>query len=344
MDTMKLYLAIILIRFIYAGMFILNKAAMNSGMNNLVFIFYRQAAATLSLLPFAIIFERKEAPHLSFVVFMKMFMLALCGITGALNLFGVGLRYTSSTLGAASFNTLPATTFLLAVLLRMEVVKLRSVSGTTKVVGIVVCLGGAMNYAFYKGPRLLSWSHHNSVAHKGSQHSNKTWITGSFIFLAANILWSLWTVLQGRVLKEYPSKLLFTAMQCFLSTIQSFFVAIAFEHNFSRWKLGFDVGLLAVAYCGIVVTSITFYLQAWIIEKKGPVFLAMFTPLSLVINIILSMFLLGEVITLGSVCGAVLLVCGLYIVLWGKNKEEGRSEIHQERQMTVLESTASEVV
>ncbi|XP_077241371.1 WAT1-related protein At5g64700-like [Tasmannia lanceolata] len=344
MEGMQPYLIVILVQAIYGVMYLLTKVALNHGMNSFVFVFYRQVIATVVLVPIAIIFKGKDALKVSPAVFLKMFMLSLFGITGALNLYGVGLRYTSSTLGAASFNTLPAMTFLLGVLLRMEVVKLKSLSGTAKIVGIVVCLGGAMTYAFYKGPRLLSWSHHDSVARKDSQHSNNTWITGTFILLCGNILWSLWTVLQGRVLKEYPSKLLFTAMQCFLSAIQSFFVAIAFEHDFSPWKLGFDVGLLAVAYCGIVVTSITFYLQAWVIEEKGPVFLAMFTPLSLVINVILSMFLLGEAITLGSVCGAVLLVCGLYIVLWGKNKEAGRSEIHQERQMTVLESTASEVV
>ncbi|XP_077241373.1 WAT1-related protein At5g64700-like [Tasmannia lanceolata] len=339
------YLVVILVQAIYGGMFLLTKVAMNHGLSSFVFVFYRQVVATIVLVSVAIVFKGKEAFKVSPSVFVKIFMLSLFGITGTLNLYGVGIRYTTSTLGAATFNTLPAMTFLLAVLLRMEVVKVKSLNGIAKVVGIVVCLGGAMTYAFYKGPRLLSLGQHNS---KGSHHSSETWITGSFLLLVGNIFWSLWTVLQGRVLKEYPSKLLFTAMQCFLSTIQSFFVAIAFEHNSARWKLGLDVGLLSIAYCGIVVTSITFYLQAWVIEKKGPVFLAMFTPLSLVTNIILSMFLLGEVITVGSVCGVVLLVGGLYIVLWCKNKEEGSSETHQQRhdskeEMIVLESIATEV-
>ncbi|CAN1169450.1 hypothetical protein LINPERPRIM_LOCUS19815 [Linum perenne] len=48
---------------------------------------------------------------------------------------------------------------------------------------------------------------------------------------------------------SYPSKLLFTVLQCFLSAIQSFVVAIAVEQNFAKWKLGWDMGLLAVVYC-----------------------------------------------------------------------------------------------
>jgi hypothetical protein len=39
-------------------MFIVSKAAFNQGMNTYVFIFYRQAAASLLLLPLAILLER----------------------------------------------------------------------------------------------------------------------------------------------------------------------------------------------------------------------------------------------------------------------------------------------
>jgi len=44
-----------------------------------------------------------------------------------------------------------------------------------------------------------------------------------------------------------------------------------------------------------MVTGVTYYLQAWVIEKKGPVFLAMATPLSLIMTIFSSTFILGEI-------------------------------------------------
>jgi drug/metabolite transporter (DMT)-like permease len=52
------YLAVILIQAIYAGMFLLSKAALDGGMNNFVFVFYRQATATIFLIPLAVFFER----------------------------------------------------------------------------------------------------------------------------------------------------------------------------------------------------------------------------------------------------------------------------------------------
>ncbi|KAH7663596.1 WAT1-related protein [Dioscorea alata] len=73
---------------------------------------------------------------------------------------------------------------------------------------------------------------------------------------------------------------------------------------------------------GIFVGAIGFYLQTWSIDKKGPVFAAIFTPLSLVITTALSAFLLNEITYFGSVLGAVLMVIGLYCVLWGKIKEK----------------------
>ncbi|KAJ6858094.1 WAT1-related protein [Populus alba x Populus x berolinensis] len=328
MGEKKPYLAVLLVQSIYGGMFMLSKAAFNGGMNNYVFVFYRQAAATLFLAPFAFYFEWKNRPTLSFVTFCKIFFLSLFGISLCLDIFGIGIVYASATLAAAISNCLPVVTFFLALLLRMEVLKLRSVSGIAKIVGIIACIAGAITLALYKGPHfnLLCPHHlfesHNSHGIVSHAPSSQTRIKGCFLLFVSNILWGLWLVLQGRVLKDYPSKLLLITLQCFLSTIQLFAIAIGFERDPREWELGWNVRLLAVAYCGIVVTGVTFYLQAWIIEKKGPVFLAMSTPVNLVFTMFFSAILLCEIITLGSVLGGLMLVAGLYSVLWGKSKEE----------------------
>ncbi|XVF61826.1 hypothetical protein PTKIN_Ptkin08bG0162000 [Pterospermum kingtungense] len=328
MVTKNPYLAVVLIQSIYTGMFLLSKAAFDGGMNNFIFVFYRQAAATIFLIPFALFFEWKTAPPLSFRTFCKIFLLSLFGITLTLDLYGVGLVYTSATLAAATTNCLPVITFFLAVLLRMEVLRLKTRAGIAKIVGVFVCLAGALTLAFYKGPHFKLFCLHHLVKHHHSQtvhsptSSGQTWIKGCFLMLMSNTCWGLWLVIQGRVLKSYPSKLLFTTMQCFLSTIQSFAVAIALERDPNEWRLDWNVRLLAVAYCGIAVTGLTFYLQAWVIEKKGPVFLAMSTPLNLIFTIFCSAVLLCEIISLGSLFGGLLLICGLYSVLWAKSREQ----------------------
>ncbi|KAF7134894.1 hypothetical protein RHSIM_Rhsim08G0004000 [Rhododendron simsii] len=272
MEAKRAYLAVILIQSIYAGMFLLSKAAFDLGMNTFVFVFYRQAAAAVFLIPLAAAFEW------------------------------------------------------------MEMVRLRTSGGIAKVAGLAICLVGVATIAFYRGPTLkllvhhhLLGSYHNTTiqqhGHEVASNSHTTWIKGCFLMLMANIFWGLWLVLQVPVIKSYPSKLVLTALQCLFSAIQSFLIAVALERDPNQWRLEWNVRLLAVVYCGVVVTGVTFYLQAWVIEKKGPVFLAMSQPLAFAFTIFSSAFLLGETISLGSVLGAMVLVGGLYSVLWGKNRE-----------------------
>ncbi|CAK9316341.1 unnamed protein product [Citrullus colocynthis] len=102
-----------------------------------------------------------------------------------------------------------------------------------------------------------------------------------------------------------------------------------------------------------MMTAVTFCLQAWVIEKKGAVYVAMSTPLALIITIFFSAIFLGESITLGSSLGGMLLVGGLYFVLWGKSKEqkvsqeillkEGSKECNMQRKEITNENAISSV-
>jgi hypothetical protein len=58
MGAKKPYVIAVVIQLIYAGMFVVSKAAFDMGMNTFVFIFYRMVAASLLLLPIAIVLER----------------------------------------------------------------------------------------------------------------------------------------------------------------------------------------------------------------------------------------------------------------------------------------------
>jgi drug/metabolite transporter (DMT)-like permease len=47
MEAKKPYLIALITQLIYTGMFVVTKAAFNHGINTFVFIFYRQAAASI---------------------------------------------------------------------------------------------------------------------------------------------------------------------------------------------------------------------------------------------------------------------------------------------------------
>ncbi|CAL4934833.1 unnamed protein product [Urochloa decumbens] len=327
---MKPYCAAIAIQLIYTGMFVISKAAFNQGMNTYVFIFYRQAAGSLLLLPIALL-QRKNARAMTCRVLLKLFFCALIGITLGVNLYHVSLRFTSATVASAADSSMPAVTFFLAVLLRMEDVKLRSWSGIAKLTGVVLCLAGVFTIAFFSGPSISPLNHHRVFA--SHPHDSKAavpkgiWIKWTFLMVVANMCWSLWIVFQAAVLKEYPDKMVVTVVQCLFSTAQSFVVAVVAERDFSKWKLRFDISLLAVLYSGFMVTGVSYYLQTWCLQMRGPMFFAAWTPLCFVFTIFCSSFFLGEIVHLGSIVGGILLVGSLYTMLWGKSKESKGDDV-----------------
>ncbi|KAJ4797108.1 WAT1-related protein [Rhynchospora pubera] len=79
-------------------------------------------------------------------------------------------------------------------------------------------------------------------------------------------------------------------------------------------------------------------MQVWCVEKKGPVFFAIWQPLCLLVTLACSSFFLGEIVKLGSVLGGLLMVGGLYSVLWGKQRD-----IIEEKQSTEKEIKCQEL-
>ncbi|KAB2030746.1 hypothetical protein ERO13_D05G244800v2 [Gossypium hirsutum] len=348
MENHKPYIAMLFVQFIYAGMALFSKAAISKGMNPYVFVVYRQAFATITLAPFAFFLESKQT-SLSYNLIIKIFLISLCGLTLSLNLYSVAIKYTTATFAAATTNTIPVLTLIIAVCLRMESISVRKFPGLAKVLGSVISLSGALVFAFVKGPtiKFMNWypeTQNQTADSIAKDHPVGVWIKGCLIMLSANTAWSMWLVLQGRIVKQYPAKLRLTALQCFFSCIQSAIWAIAAERNPSAWKLGWDVHLLAVIYCGVIVAGITYWLQVWTIEKKGPVFTAIFTPLALVITAIFSAFLWKETLHWGSVAGVVLLVGGLYSVLWGKKKEDEKMVRNEQNPGTNKEEIVLECI
>ncbi|KAK2979596.1 hypothetical protein RJ640_020088 [Escallonia rubra] len=323
MEMNKPSLVMLFVQLVYAGMALLSKSAIAHGMNSYVFVVYRQAIATLFLAPFAFFLDSNKTAQLSYNLLWKIFLVSLFGHTMKKGIF-----------------FLPAP---LSFGLQVESIQIKQCHGLAKVLGAIVGVSGAFVFAFVKGPPLkfMSFSYPANSTEVSIWFSSKgEWLRGSLMMLSANTAWSFWLIMQACLMKQYPAKLRLVTLQSFFSCIQSAIWAIAMERNMSSWKLGWDANLFSVVYCGIVVVGITYWLQLWTIEKKGPVFTAMFTPLALILTAIFSAILWKEILHLGSVFGAILLVGGLYGVLWGKNKEvktEANEEQAEMKEETTLE-------
>lgn len=159
----------------------------------------------------------------------------------------LGLDNTSPTFASAIQNSVPAITFLMAAILRIEKVRLDRKDGIGKVVGTVLCVAGASVITLYKGPTIYSPipplnnnNNSNSTAvvelfESLGDAKGKNWTLGCLYLIGHCLSWSGWLVLQAPVLKKYPARLSVTSYTCFFGLIQFLIIALICERDAQAW-------------------------------------------------------------------------------------------------------------
>ncbi|KAM3244112.1 hypothetical protein ACQJBY_055807 [Aegilops geniculata] len=243
----KPYLAMVLLQVGFAGMYIIAVASLKRGMSHFVLVVYRNLVATAVMAPFALYFERGVRPKMTITIFIKIMGLALLEPVLDQNLYYMGANLTSAGFATALVNILPAVTFVLALILRME---------------------------------------------------------------------------KSSTLRDYPAELSLTVLICGVGSVMSTGVAVVAERaNTHAWVIGFDTRLFTVVYGGIVCSGVAYYVQGIVSRQRGPVFVTAFNPLCMIVTAVMGSIILKEEITVGSVIGAVIIVVGLYFLIWGKSKD-----------------------
>lgn len=330
-ERVKLHVAMLALQFGYAGFHIVSRAALNMGISKIVFPIYRNIIALLLLGPAAYFLEKKERPPLTLSFLVQFFLLALCGITANQGFYLLGLYYTTPTFASAIQNSVPAITFIMAAILGLEEVHIRRLDGLAKIVGTVACVGGATIITLYKGPPItklwlgsLNSGSLNPELYDVEPLEVKTenWTLGCIYLLGNCLAWSGWIVIQAPVLKKYPARLSVTSFTCLFGIIQFLAIAAFFERDPSHWKMHSGGELFTVLYAGIVASGIAFSVQIWCIDRGGPVFVAVYQPVQTIAVAVMASIILGEQFYLGGIIGAILIIAGLYFVLWGKSEEK----------------------
>ncbi|KAG5525116.1 hypothetical protein RHGRI_031707 [Rhododendron griersonianum] len=202
----KPYIGVLFIQFVYAIKALFAKAAIAKGMNPYVFVFYRQAFASLALAPFAFFLESNKTATLSLNLLCKIFFVSLCGITLSVNLDSLSLNYVSATFSVAICTTVPAITFIMAIFLRIESISIKQWHGLAKVVGSIVSLSGALVYILVQGPPVYQADPKASSVSSTECYSKGDWMKGTLASISSNISWSLWIIMQ--VVKSTPISLI----------------------------------------------------------------------------------------------------------------------------------------
>uniref|UniRef100_A0A5B6YH78 WAT1-related protein n=1 Tax=Davidia involucrata TaxID=16924 RepID=A0A5B6YH78_DAVIN len=326
---LKPAMLMVVVQTILAGVNVFYKLAANDGMSLRVLVAYRFLFAAAFIVPLALFVERKSRPKLTWIVVCQAFLCGLFGGSMPQNLYIESLVLTSATFASAMTNLIPAITFIMAVSFGLERLGLATAAGKAKVVGTLMGIGGAMLLTFYKGVDINIWSTHVDLVHHdryvaSSHQESKNRVLGALMALASCFSAALWLIIQAKMSQRYPCYYSSAALMTVMGSIQAVVFALCMERDWNQWRLGWNIRLLAIAYNGIVGTGVMLPLMAWCVQMRGPLFVSVFNPLMLILVAIAGSLLLDEKLHLGSVLGAVLIVIGLYVVLWGKREEMER--------------------
>ncbi|KAH7524507.1 hypothetical protein FEM48_Zijuj06G0126700 [Ziziphus jujuba var. spinosa] len=316
MNKMKPYLAMVSLQFGYSGMYIISMVSFKHGMSHYVLSVYRHVVALVLIAPFALVLERPVLDQ---------------------NLYNMGMKATSATFGAAMVNVLPAITFVMALIFRLEKVNVRKFQSLAKVIGTGITVTGAMVMTLYKGPILeflrVNGHHHNSHDESTiSTPSEQHWVTGTIMLIASCGGWAGFFILQSFTLKMYPAELSLTAWICLLGILEGGVVTLAMERKMSVWVIGWDSRLLAAVYS----PSLHDHHRRSRCYRLG----GASPPWKVHIYIYIL-----------NVVGAILIVMGLYTVVWGKSKDpvgstspllvDEKSGAHDQLPITAAKVTAT---
>ncbi|OMO62667.1 Drug/metabolite transporter [Corchorus capsularis] len=288
------------LQFGFAGMYVITMVSLQHGMNHYILAVYRHLVATIVIAPFALVLERKIRPKLTLPIFLRILVLGFLEPVIDQNLYYLGMKYTTATLASATVNVIPAITFIMALIFRLEKVNLKKVRSIAKIIGTVIMVPGAVIMTLYKGPainfiKMQGGGHHGAASEAEAKH----WVAGTLMLLARCWGWSGFYILQSFTLKVYPAELSLTALICFIGTIGGAAVSFVMERDMNAWKMGWDSSLLAAVYSGVVCSGIAYYAQGVVIREQGPVFVTAFSPLCMIITAALGSIILAEKIHLG---------------------------------------------
>ncbi|KAK4603766.1 hypothetical protein RGQ29_012322 [Quercus rubra] len=316
------FTAMVTMECINVGLNTLFKAATLQGMSYHVFVVYAYAIAALVLFPAPFFSGRSRVlPPLNFSIMSKIVLLGIIGSSSQIMGY-TGINYSSPTLASAISNLVPAFTFILAIIFRMEKVALRSTSSQAKILGTIISISGAFVVTLYKGPPIVI-AQTSSVSLNQPLNSLKSnWVIGGILLTAEYILVPLWYIVQAQIMKEYPNELTVIFFYNLTVSIIAAVVGLITEKNPNAWRLRPNIALVSVVCSGIFGSFINNTVHAWALRVKGPLFVAMFKPLSIAIAVAMGVMFLSDTLHLGSLVGATIISFGFYTVMWGKAKEE----------------------
>ncbi|CAL9751585.1 unnamed protein product [Musa acuminata subsp. burmannicoides] len=315
------YLVMTMTQFCLAGFLVILRSVLapSAGVSATVLVAYQQLLSALVLSLLALLFDRRQGPKPTPKILAWSAVIGLLQIPLGELMFTTSLRYVTATFQSVAMNTIPVVVFVLAATTGRERFRFCSLGGQWKLWGTLASATGATIVVLLSG--------RDSA---GLTAGDGGLLVGIVMVGVAVLAEATANLLVERVALQYHADLKLSAMITVFGTLQVAVVAGTMERDLSAWRIKWSgsLELLAILYGGILVNGVSYFARNWCIHKKGPVFGSAFSPLLVVFSFLLQIILFGVTEELASIVGSVLVILGLYILLWAKAKDDMVEQSH----------------
>nr|VDC61800.1 unnamed protein product [Brassica rapa] len=204
-------------------------------------------------------FYRERRPKITWKIIFQGFLCGLFGESLGHHLYMKSMALTSATFITAMENLIPAVTFVIGIIARTAV-------GKTKVFRTLMGIGGAMLLTFYKDFSIDFLKSDINLLYNERTCMSCFWYTNFSI--------------QAKMSETFPCHYASTGLMSLMAFFQSTIYALCVERDWTQWKLGWDIRL----WTGTMGPALVVALMSICARLRGPLFVAVFNPLLLVIH------------------------------------------------------------
>lgn len=133
----------------------------------------------------------------------------------------------------------------------MESVRdLKSETGMLKVMGTLICVGGALLLTFYKGPQISHFHSHPEALQNNNNHQSKTnnWLLGCLYAAIGASFFSMWMLFQGTLNIKYPCKYTSICLMSVFGSFQCALLSLYKRRTVNDWVIDDRFVIFVIAY------------------------------------------------------------------------------------------------
>jgi len=284
-------LSIIFVMMIWGSSFTVTKLVVTEVPPH-IFAGIRNLMACAALLPFYVIRRRKVKGPLPY---MKLTLMGLTGTTLYYYVFNTGMKYVSASTGALIEGLLPVAIAISAAIFLKERLTQRAIAG------IVLSVAGVILVGFV-----------------GNQEKSGNSVLGSFLIVAAVVLWNAYTLLS-RSLKDTDTVLVTTVstfIGAALSLLLPAYEIITGGMPAISWKAWIGMAALAV-----FASAVAYSLYNKALESLPAAQVGNFLNLNPVIGALVAFLVLKDKLTALQIAGGVFVLAGIWLSSRPVNKK-----------------------